>query len=330
MRKKRLCIATLALCACLSLCGAGWLDSTKVAIDTENNRVYEYAAAENIIFDYIRDKEQTTLEYHQEYVLLTGKVQSVGKEGKTIVVSGDTNTQRAIHCTVDKALRNTALTYGKGDSIALYGQLKMNVWDKEIRLDAEKIVPIPTDVPSGDMYYLADGTSYNKKDTTKMELKDGRVEYYIPSFWEGIQHNITEENLGSMEGYQYVLNQMPGSKDTTPESLFVCYFDNKTQLADYLNDSDETELIEKAIVENILGKVGRFPSKEVKTYYGSKYTYYSGSFKNALETGAGYHTEFVFQADGDEGIVLVLYVYKDTKHLSDVLFLTRFLEIKGD
>ena len=110
--------------------------------------------------------------------------------------------------------------------------------------------------------------------------------------------------------------------------LFICYFDNKTQLSDYLNDSDEIELIEKAIVENILGSVGTFPSKEVKTYYGSKYTYYIGSFKSAFDTGSGYHTEFIFQEDGEDGIVVMLYVYKETTHISDVLFVSRFLEIK--
>ena len=58
-----------------------------------------------------------------------------------------------------------------------------------------------------------------------------------------------------------------------------------------------------------------------------EYTYYDGVFKNALETGTGYHAEFVFQEDSDDGIVMLLYVYKDTKHLGDVLFLSRFLEV---
>ena len=330
MGKKRFFMVALTLWTCLTLCGAGWFGDTKVAIDTEANKVYQYVSASDLIIDFIKDEKAATKEYDKDYVLLTGKVKSVGKDGKNLEVYGKANTQLAVLCTYDKALKTMASAYKVGDSIALYGQIKVGTIDKQIHMKVEKICVAPTDVTSEDMYYLLDGTSYNKADAQKVLLDNGRVEYYIPSFWEEIQHNISQENLGSIEGYQYVLNQMAGSQDTTPESLFVCYFDNRTQLADYLNDSDETELIEKAIVENILGKVGRFPSKEVKTYYGSEYTYYSGAFKNAFETGAGYHTEFLFQADGDEGVVLVLYVYKDTKHISDVLFLTRFLEVKGE
>jgi len=187
---------------------------------------------------------------------------------------------------------------------------------------------IPADIRSDEMYYQLDGSSFDRKNATKVTLHEGAVEYYIPDSWasEAIQHSIVEDNLGIMEGHQYTLNKLDPS-ESVPESLFVCYFDNETHLSDYLNDADETELIEKAIVENILGSVGKFPSKESKTYYGSDYDYYTGSFKSMLEMGTGYHTEFVFQADGEEGIVLVLYVYKNTRHLSDVMFVTRFIEI---
>ena len=98
-------------------------------------------------------------------------------------------------------------------------------------------------------------------------------------------------------------------------------------ISDYLNDSDETELIEKALVENILGNGGSYSSKKVDTYYGSEYVYYIGSYKTAFDTGTGYHTEFIFQADGEDGIVVMLYVYKEAKHLSDILFVSRFLKM---
>jgi len=122
------------------------------------------------------------------------------------------------------------------------------------------------------------------------------------------------------------LNKLDG-QDSTPESVFVCYFDNSTQLG-YAGDAGETKLIEKAIVENILGSVGSFPTKRVTTYYDAEYNYYDGVFKNALEAGEGYRTEFIFQADGEDGIVVVLYVYKEAKHVDDLLFLLRFLNVK--
>ena len=179
------------------------------------------------------------------------------------------------------------------------------------------------------MYYLLDGSSFDKTNATKVTLNNGRVEYFIPSLWAGrnIQHDIVDENLGSIEGCQYILNKLEAG-NSVPESLFIGYFDNESQLSDYLNDSNETELIEKAIVENVMGSVGTFPSKKVDTYYGSKYVYYIDSFKTTFDTGIGYHTEFVFQADGEDGIIIMLYVYKDKKHISDVLFISRFLAIK--
>lgn len=328
MIKKRMFAVILTLCACLSLCGAGLFNSTKVAIDTENNHVYKYCTADGIISEFKNDKKVAKEKFQEEYVLLCGKVTNIGKNGKNIILSGMAETELTIDCSCDKDLRSSALAYNVGDCVALYGQITVDLFDKDVHLKAERIIKAPSAIKSKDMYYSLDGSSFNKMDAKKTTLNNGGVEYYIPSSWKEVEHSITDENLGSIEGYQYVLNQITGSSDSVPESLFVCYFDNKTQLADYLNDSDETELIEKAIVENILGSVGKFPSKKVKTYYDSEYTYYSGAFKDVFETGSGYHTEFVFQRDKEEGIVLILYVYKDTKHISDVLFLTRFLKIK--
>lgn len=329
MVRKKILSVILALSAGMVLCGAGWFESTRVVIDTENNHVYKYYTADEIISEFVKDYKAAKEIYQKEYVLLSGKVSEIGKDGKNIVLSGTTETGLTITCSCDKELRSLALSYESGDSVGLYGQLIVNGLKKEIRLNAEKIQPPPA-VMSKDMYYLLDGASFNKANAKKVTLNSNRVEYYIPSSWNRVEHSILEEGLGSIEGYQYVLNQITGSSDSVPESLFVCYFDNKLQLADYLNDSDETELIEKAIVENILGDAGKFPSKKVKTYYGSEYTYYSGAYKNILEAGTGYHTEFVFQADGEEGIVLILYVYKNTKHISDIMFLTRFLKIGKD
>ena len=173
---------------------------------------------------------------------------------------------------------------------------------------------------------MLDGSSFDKRNANKVTLHNGDVEYYIPAAWtsEDIQFNIIDEELGTMEGYQYRLNKLEAN-DSYPESLFICYFDNKTQLADYLNDAEETELIEKAIVYNIIGEKNIKSSKKgLDTYYGSEYDYYLGSYTAKFH---GYNTEFIFQADGEDGIVVMLYVYKETKHLSDVLFVSRFLKI---
>lgn len=329
MLRKRKMAVIWALCACLTLCGAGWFDSTRVVIDTENNPVYQYYASDDVVAVFDINENIAANKFNGMYVLFSAKVRRVGKDGKNMTLFSPAYPERDIVCSYDKSLRTAATAYKAGETVAVYGQIKVGAFDKELRLEVDKIVKVPDVATSSNMYYLLDGSSFDKAEAKKVTLNGGRVEYYIPSYWEGIQHDMEAEGLGSMEGYQYVLNQMPGSTDAVPESLFVCYFDNRKQLAD-LNDADETEQIEKAIVENILGDVGKLPSKEVKTYYGSEYDYYTDSYQTIFETGAGYHTEFVFQVDGEDGMVVVLYVYKEAKHVSDVMFLMRFLEINKE
>lgn len=328
MRKKRIAIIIMALCLCLFLCGAGLFNTTKVLIDTENNCVYDYCTADEIIAAFTANSKAAKEKYQGQPVYISGRVVSVGDEGKNIMLTGSATSTLTIECSCDKSLRTAAMQYKGGDRIALYGRIIVSLLNGNVYLKVDKITGVPDSATSLDMYYLLDGTPFDKRNATKVTLNNGGVEYYIPSTWANkeIQRSIQDEKLGAMEGYQYVLNNLNPS-DTTPESLFVCYFDNKTHLA-YTDDADETTLIEKAIVENILGSVGIFPSKKVTTYYGSEYAYYLGVYKSIWEAGKGYRAEFVFQPDGEDGIVVILYLYRDAKHLSDIMFLTRFLEVR--
>lgn len=329
MGKKKIWTVLIVICACFSLCGMGWFGSVKVVMDTESNKIYRYCTADTVLSDFAKDSKGAKARYQNELVLLSGKIKEIGKNGKNITVSGIQISGQGIVCSYNKELRTTASSLHNGDDVAVYGTFTVDVFDQELRIKAVKITEVPSAVTSHEMYYLLDGTSFDKAKAVKVSLKDGAAEYVIPSSWTGkeIQRDIEAEKLGFMEGYQYVLNQL-GAGSSVPESLFICYFDNQTQLSDYQNVSGETEQIEKVIVENILGKVGSFPSKRVKTYYGKEYVYYTGSYQTAFDAGTGYHTEFVFQADGEDGIVVMLYVYKEPKHLSDIMFVSRFLEIK--
>ena len=181
-------------------------------------------------------------------------------------------------------------------------------------------------VRSSEIYFTLDGSSFDKAGASERKLKNGRVKYYIPGDWIKIEADIKATELGIIEGYQYVLNKMPGNISDVPESLFVCYFDKN--LLKNTSDIKNTEQVEKAIIQNINPdeKIGQFPSANVNTYYGAKYQYYSGKYQRGV--GQAYRTEYVFQADGEKGIVMFLYLYpNDNKYLSDVLFTTRFTEI---
>jgi len=329
MRKNRIIAVILVLCTCFSLCGAGWFNKTKVIIDTENNIVYQYCTADAVISDFVKNDKTARKQYKDFRVLISGKIQSIGENGKNLMLTGISNTGLSIECSYDKELRKNALSYKVGESVALYGKITFSILDEDIHLKADKIVEVPVAISSNDIYYLLDGTSFDKTSAEKITLNNGGVEFYVPSAWTGekVQFDISNSKISTMECYQYVLNKLDEG-EATPESFFVGYFDNQQQLSDYLNDSDKTEQIAEAIVENILGSVSSSPAKKTDTYYGSEYVYYTGSYKTAFDTGTGYHTEFVFQADGEEGIVVMLYVYKEPKHVTDILFVSRFLEIK--
>lgn len=325
--KKRIITSIVMIFACLTLCGAGWFNTTKVVVDTENNKVYEQCRADEVFSAFSSDSKTAKEKYGKMPVRLTAKVVSVDGDGTDLVITGMNTAASSMGCSYDKALRSEMKQYKAGDTITLYGQIAVGLFTGEVSLKVDKIAQDAGTSRSAGMYYLQNGATFDMRDAVKETLRNGDVEYYVPSAWTGkeIRHNITEENLGTMEGYQYVLNKLDAS-ETVPESVFVCYFD-KDKLFDE-SDVVKTEQVAKLVVENILGSAGSLSKKEVTTYYDTEYLYYKGVFKNAMETGEGYRTEFIFQADGEDGIVVVLYVYKEAKHVDDLLFLMRFLEVK--
>ena len=61
---------------------------------------------------------------------------------------------------------------------------------------------------------------------------------------------------------------------------------------------------------------GFFPSANITTYYGARYQYYSGKYQRGA--GQAYRTEYVFLPDGENGILMFLYLYpNDNKYLSE-------------
>ena len=172
---------------------------------------------------------------------------------------------------------------------------------------------------------MKDGTYIDSKNMYNRTLHDDKIIFLIPPSWESVEHNIKDEELGIVEGYQYCLNEIAQFPSIEPESIFVFYFDYK--LLGSSNDKSQTDSIERAILCSILdkpyNKLKKFPVSKVTTYYGDKYQYYQDNFQKKL-SGEGYHTEFVFQEYGEDGIIGFLYLYKDkTNHLNDVFFMMR-------
>ena len=312
------------------LCGLAFNNVT-VLVDTENNHVYEYVTVDDILSDFAKDTDAAKNEYKGGYYIISGKIESVSKNGDTIKVFGTSITNNHIICSCPQNLRSEALTYNTGEMIGVFGKLSVGLIDKEIHINVEKIVSDSGAVKTG-AFYLLDGTYVDKNSMSSRTLNNGTVNFRIPAAWKAIEHSIVEDGIGTIEGYQYVLNQLPGNTDTVPESFFVCYFDNAAKLEN-ADDKKETALIEKAIINNISGdgKGDSARNRDVTTYYGAKYNYFIGSYTDMLDAGNnGYHVEYIFQKNGNDGLVMYLYVYKDAKHLSDVMFVTRFLEIASN
>ena len=327
MKGKKLFPVFLIFPLLLSLCGFSFY-IVSVLVDTEQNHVYEYATADEILNDFAKDIVAAEAEYKGGYYYVSGKTVSISKTGDILKISGTSATDRQIICSCPMKMRAEALKYPVESGIGVFGKITVDLIDKEVHIEVERLTAAPSAVKSG-TYYLRDGTSIDKNSMSKRTLNNGKVTYYIPAGWKGIEHSIVEEEIGTMEGYQYVLNRLPGNKDTVPESFFVCYFDNASKLEN-MDDRTEIALIEKAIINNISGEgmADSARTKDVTTYYGARYNYYETSYKDALNAGSnGYHVEYIFQRNLDQGYVIYIYIYKEAKHLSDVMFVTRFLEI---
>ena len=328
MKKKRLFSLLPVLPMLLLLCGFSFYNTT-VMIDTQKNPVYEFIYADDILSDFAGDAYSAESRYKYGYYLVSGKIESISERGDSFNLYGTSVTNDHMICSVPRDLRTEALSLSAGETVGVYGQVTVGLIDKMVHIEVDKIAAVPSGAKTG-VFFLSDGKRVDKSSMNKRSLNNGRVNFIIPPAWKEVEHSITKEGLGTMEGYQYVLNALPGSKDSTPESFFVCYFDNASRLEN-ADDKRETKLIEKAVINNISGEGSgdSARTRDVLTYYGAKYNYYIGSYTDALAAGKnGYHAEYIFQKNGDEGLIMYLYIYKDAKHLSDIMLVTRFLEVK--
>jgi len=328
MRKNEIKICTLALVSfiftfffCIEESFAA-----SITIDTGKNKIYQDISVDEILQDVNNDNENAKKVYEGNYYVLRGIVESISKKGDIVSLKGKDN-QDTLKCTCKGDLKEDSKKYHPDDSIAIFGKVTYGVRGK-ISFTVEKLTEPQRPIKPDTFYSMVDGeiSDISMTDMIDRSLKDGKINYKIPSRWKQVEKNIEENNLGEIEGYQYRLNDLPGTKHPKdPESFFICYFNNERISS--ADDVDKTKAIEQTIINNISGRVlnkGKF-KRNVKTYYGAKYDYYIGNFTGPLQR---YHTEYIFQKDGTDGIIVYLYVYDQYKdHLSDIMFVTRFLDL---
>lgn len=312
-KKYRVLFALLILVLSVQLCGFSF--GASIAIDTKKNPIYSYVTADKLTAEFSKDNKLT--KYKNQYIVLSGLFESSNNKSFTITNSN----YESIACKYKKNSGVDISGFDFKENVAVWGKCTVSFGKIKIT-DVRKVTKAPA-VRSAETFFTLDGTFLDKSDSLERTLNGGRIKYYIPSSWETIEKNIVENEIGEIDGYQYVLNKIPGCENEVPESLFVCYF-NKDRLAHH-DDIKKTNKVEKAIIENIEGSVGIFPTTIQTTYYNAKYQHYCGIYTDQIDN---YSTEYVFQTDGDRGIIMYLYLYResDAKHLSDVMLITRLLE----
>lgn len=148
----------------------------------------------------------------------------------------------------------------------------------------------------------------------------GAMNYRVPKAFSTV-----ETNLDGIAGNLYRLNEMSSNKKKAAEQVYVYYFSNEKYLLN-LNEKTKTAAIEMAIVENILPgervsvdvDIWNFPMASKKSPSGISYDYYVTSFVDSSRKR--HNVEFAFTKDGDRGLGCFLYVFTDSVHKEDILY----------
>lgn len=299
-----------------------------VTLDTENHILYKNCSVGQISSNMEKDEDLAKKVYDDGYYAIEGVIKEISTNHKTVVIEDNKDHDNmTIECSAgDKSVIAQIENLKVGETVLVYGKIRVSAIQSKVSVDAAQIASGSGGTESETKYSYINGNSYDIASMDNRTLADGKVKYYISEKWAGVEKNNLEYNTQSMEGFQYILNEIPTESATEPESFFICYFDSNAKLNDR-GQANDKKGIRKAIVDNILG--ADIENKEIikiKTYYDSEYYYYVGSYNDKQEQP--HRVEFVFQEVGNDGMVVYLYVYKEEKHLEDILSVMRFLEIQ--
>lgn len=324
-KRAYLWISLIIICVGMVLCGFDFFNN-KVIMDTEERRIYQVSDPGALGDAFEKNKDR----YNGSCFLLYGNVVNKKSSYKEFDLETDGG-GKGITCSItDKQQTENIRNLKEGDRVKVYGKVSYGLTGR-LNVKIDKVENAGDEAVSYDTYTLIGGQPVRKSGMAEKRFysknKDRSLEarFYIPSEWKAVEHDVVEEKLGSMEGYQYCLNNL-GKREAYAESLFISYYD-KSDVD--INDRDKDKLIEEAIIRDILYPkdenkvITGFPLKSIKTYYGAKYKYYRSSYKTA--TGEKYSVEMIFQ-ETENGFAVVTYVYKHENHIDDVMLVLRLME----
>lgn len=186
----------------------------------------------------------------------------------------------------------------------------------------------------GAIEYTVGKKKFSSALSTGKTISGGKMKYSVPSEFDKV-----ESPIKNISGNQYKLNEIPNQFRTSAEDLFVYYFSNDKYLLN-LNDRNQREAIEMAIVKNILPEARvdgffdriQFPTKTLTAKYRTadgktekkEFDYFPTTFRDSAKKT--HNIEFVFTRDGEDGIGCILYVFTEPVHKEEVLYLMRTIE----
>lgn len=204
----------------------------------------------------------------------------------------------------------------------------------KVTLDVSKNPLTESKTAGGAIEYTVGKKKFSSKLSSKKSIAGGKMKYSVPSEFDKVETPI--ENIA---GNQYKLNEIPNQFKTNAENLFVYYFSNEKYLRN-LNDRNQREIIEMAIIKNILPgeKVDNFLSRlefptktQTATYRTASgkiekkvFDYFPTVFTDS--SGKKHNVEFVFTQNGEDGIGCILYVFTESVHKEDILYVMRTIE----
>lgn len=326
MQKSRYKYIILGLMLASSLLFAGAGKSNTVMLDTEQYILYHNIAAQALLTEYTADKEDFADAYKDGYMAVQGTVEQVSANGKSFKLSdGERGNSAVFECkAAETSVVQAVKGLRKGDSVLVYGQVKVNFFTKEASMNVDKVEVVQeSDVPEN-QYITLSGAVYDMDNIVEVSLRKGTIKYSIPHSWESVSKKL--ENI-TLDGYQYCLNEID-RKTVKAESFFVFYFDNEKELKN-LDDRTRAGAIQVAIANNILkkdaGTALEFKREKYETYYGANYNYYCDTYTN-FTSGETYRVEFVFETVKDDGMLVYLYVVNhknEDRHIEDIMMVMK-------
>ncbi len=318
---RKIILSLVILLSVITLSGS-IIKIPEMTLGVDKNIVYQNESAETFLIRSVSNADNAKKVYHNAYYVFYGTIRAKLSDKKFYIGSVSTNTKDTLYCvTSDSEVKKAVADLYVGNTVKVYGKMACGL-DGKWTMTVHKMEKSDEDSVSSTAYSVLDGTTLDKVKMISRELNGGKVKFWISEKWEGVEKNLVKDGLGSMEGYQYCLNEID-QQSVQPESFFVCYFSNDKHLL-RSGDKKETEGIERAIVKNILKADPGSANLQKSTYYGTTYHYYQSAYKSLL--GQNYHAEFVFQPDGTDGFIVYLYIYREKKHQGECMITMRLLE----